>query len=312
MKIECPSHFERNKFIETFCEIIQMLIGIGFEFSKSNYREALWIFRELKNNYFTQKALEFFSTFSIEDPFEKVLDFQSLQIEIPSKLIENIASNFYSHSENDIQKFNPSILSQILNSLSLKIKNEDSHFEVLCNYLNKHPDSFSIFEFIQFSSLSLNCLKRFFEIFPPSKISMNLWNSLSTLATKSDNKSRYIEQIIETKLFEFETKGTEGVFSYFRKQLNNQNPQNSHFLKIKANAVRGNNDESKLLELNTSTYFYGGDNRTDIYIDFDFQNNSFQLSDINFLPMFHDEGSIATKRNTAPFDRNSSLIRCIC
>jgi hypothetical protein len=209
MRIECPSHFEKQKVFETFCFIIQMLIGIPFELSKSNIFESLFIFRQLENNYFIDKCIEFLSNLKFDNPFEKLIEFQNSQIPIPSTLIETISSQFYSLSEENIQKINPSILSQLLKCSCLKIENEDSLFEILLKYLKEHPNNFIIFEFIQFSSLSLNNLNIFFKIFPLSMISSNLWNSLSNLSTKPEIKNRYSGKLLKfscRKLFQYSNK----------------------------------------------------------------------------------------------------------
>jgi hypothetical protein len=207
---------------------------MNFELNSDNIQCALFIFKFLENDYFVSKTIEFVSTLKFENEIEQILLLQQISTTIPSSLINSIASKFDSISSQNVLKIFESNLRAIVGSNSLKIESEDSLFEILCFYLKEHPESHSIFEFVKFSSLSLKCLKTFFEIFPPSSISSFLWNSLSTLSTKPTFDNRYIEIIeqIENIEIPFESSGTKGVFNFLRKQNNNQNPHNSNLFKL--------------------------------------------------------------------------------
>jgi hypothetical protein len=250
-----PSHIESDTIIKTFSNIIQILIGLDFELNFDNYQNSILIFKILENEYFLSKTIEFVSTLKFESDIEKLFCLQQISNKIPHSLIESISSTFHSISEENILKIFPSILNEILQSSSLKIESEDSLFEILCHYLNQHPENYSIFDFIKFSSLSSNCLKRFFEIFPPFNISTCLWNSLSSLATKPSNSNRYIETIHKIDL-PFESSGLKGVFGYLRTQCHNQNPHNSNLVKISSSTpVNTSTFASNLLDWGTSNCF---------------------------------------------------------
>jgi hypothetical protein len=106
----------------------------------------------------------------------------------------------------------------------LALKSEDSLFDVLLEYVSAHPDSFSLFEFVHFKSLSLCRLRRFFDIFPLSTISSNLWNSLSSLSSESPQNPHRCRRPFASVDYTIDGSGTNGLFSSFRSQCSNANP----------------------------------------------------------------------------------------
>lgn len=124
-----------------------------------------------------------------------------------SSLINIISSHFYSIDKSKLLRFKKSTLYSIISNENLKIENEDSLFELICQIFEEESEydsesSVSLVDFyeqVEFTNLSIEKLSQFVDTFNTNEISQNLWRKLSQCfyfnyqnnVSKQFNEKRY-------------------------------------------------------------------------------------------------------------------------
>jgi hypothetical protein len=288
--IECPSNFERSKFVSAFSLLFESLKGFPLEISTDNcfYFESISKFIENSELLlFCRKFIT--SNFTTFTSLQLLQHYPSDALPTFSTIYDEIASTFHSFDFSELCRISIFHLRFILNNDKLCLKDEDSLFKFLNIYLSSHPDDadiYSLFEFVCFERLTSGHLQTFFTTFPIAFLTSTLWNSLLHLNPNPDfsvPKDRYFKAPIKEIKFEPRTDGSNGVFSYFRSQCSNQNPQNSSFLSVTASSTGGSSYSiSNVLDWNTNQSWCAiGSNGQ--WIEFDFKDQLFVLNSIAFL-----------------------------
>jgi hypothetical protein len=260
MEIKIPPQIENEHFLKTFFEIFDTLNGFSFSITKLNASSVHSIGRQLLNQKLLDSSFCLLSE-SIESksPIDQLLFYLDSGSSIESDLISSVASEFYLFSKEQLSRIPINILSQILSSKSLKIEDETIFFDILISLYSNDTKYFSHFEFIQFSKLSAEQIIHFFDIFNPSLVSSNLWNSISSIFKKTKIDS-------------------------------NRNPHDCQIVKVTASSIRFDKPSfspQNILEWGTSPDAWYSENQGLAWLDIDLLGKKFILKGVCFLICFN-------------------------
>ncbi|OHT04542.1 hypothetical protein TRFO_27995 [Tritrichomonas foetus] len=109
--------------------------------------------------------------------------------------IKYIASNFPKITFDSLLKLSPSQLAEIVGNESLRIRNEDSFFQTICNYIDaKGEDSNFLLGYINLPYLSEEIIPAFLEKITPENINGMIWETicdrLKLQVTRPDSKKK--------------------------------------------------------------------------------------------------------------------------
>jgi hypothetical protein len=289
IELQIPPKINEEVFLKTFCEFFLSLNGFSFSINEMNASSAHSIGRQLLNPKLLNLSFSILSqSIKSKSPIDQLLFFVETDSTIETDLINSIASEFYQFSKEQICQIPFKILSQILSSNSLKIESETHFFDLLISLYSIDSKYFSCFEFVKFSQLSNEQLIQFFDIFNPSFVSSNLWNSISSIFKKPQipsNRYKPNPPKIE-KSFPIQNDGSNGLFQHFRSQNSNQNPHDCQIVKVTASSILCNNylcSPQNILIWDTDPHYWYSHGSNLEWIDIDLLGKPFILKGIVFL-----------------------------
>ena len=139
---------------------------------------------------------------------------------------------------------NVDIIKMILNSESLRLKNEDSLLKFAIKMYKQNHQYYELFE---------KTFKKFIETFQSNDINQIIWKSITSRILNMNSNNYYKE--------------FDGIINY----LTNGNHDLDRTIKITSNLLDSNNNISNLIDYTHENYFKSNDNDLST-IEFDFGN----------------------------------------
>lgn len=200
-----------------------------------------------------------------------------------SKIIDNVASHFYSIHFEKLTKLPKSILYSIISNPHFKIESEDWLFDLINTIFKdgKNEDdeneNYSIIEFyekVEFSGLSENKFKFFLKNFDFNEMSNLLWHKLSQcFYFNYRSKDKRKKERYPPPLFEFDGKSEhyfKGIIHYLTEE-NGGNVDEKGVVKVTSSSTNNNYLAKYAVDLDDNQHYFQSHRQPDSWIKYDFK-----------------------------------------
>ncbi|OHS92924.1 hypothetical protein TRFO_40731 [Tritrichomonas foetus] len=199
---ECEYDCDNNdqliiKYSQTFKKFLDILKGNPFKCKENEYQLAYEIAQKLGNREIIHL---------LTDELEKQINDENVIKRIISKRLKKqnfdlevkyLASNLYNFNVERLKLLDYETLNLILDSPYLKIKNEESLFDMIFDLTYEIPLAFNLFEYIQFEYLSPEKMNEFVSNFDSEDITGSIWKKicyrLTETTIRQSNDRRFTE-----------------------------------------------------------------------------------------------------------------------
>lgn len=223
------SDIDANRFVididDTDCffeSIISLLNGNVIQITDNNILFLMQIAKIFEND----EMMESFSMHipSLHEGNAIDLYLQRLKYNLEtSQVVQFIASNFSKVHRDSLMKLNPTQLADIIGNDSLHIKDEDSFFQILLDYINENgPDSIFLLGYVNLPCLHEDLIPLYIQMITPDNINAMIWESIcSRLQFEVNLKPKKKKKFKDTIEQETEKeKMFEGILNRMRSEPN--------------------------------------------------------------------------------------------
>ncbi|KAK8894022.1 hypothetical protein M9Y10_022454 [Tritrichomonas musculus] len=257
-----------------FESIISLIKGDIIQITDENVTFLILIAKILENDEMVESFSAHISSLHEGNAIETYL--QRLKYNLDTtQIVEYIASNFTKFRFDSLIKLNPSQFAEIAGSESLRIKDEESFFRTLCDYIDENgQESRFLLGYVNLPCLNEEMIPLFLQMITPDSINGLIWDQIcERLKLEVNLKPKKKKKVkIDPNIEMEKDKQFDGILSRLKNKSNIRK-------NVKITASSFKEDNMYILTDRSQEGYWSSYNLPNSWIKFYFKNKSIKLEE---------------------------------